>query len=444
RMVDGHWGHVRCLAGADGRESLQQPRFDENGMLFCLSDQNGWWQPWRERGGRLVVHELGDGGAQSAPYESRPESPVGCAPHTKDFDCAPAPWQLGTISYQPLAGSGLLLTRMRDGFGLLFEQGAHGLRQLAADYSRCRQLAVDDRSFYCIAGSADRTASVLKIDRDSGETSVLAGGEQPLPDTQLSRPQSLYFPTGQGESAHAYLYLPNNAEYCGMPGELPPLVVFVHGGPTSACYPVFDPRIQFWTQRGFAVVDVNYRGSSGFGRAYRHRLREQWGVLDVEDACQAVHALAVGGQIDPSRVFIRGSSAGGYTALCALVASDLFRGGASLYGVSDPLALRRVTHKFEADYLDWLIGDPQKNPERYDKRAPLRNAERITAPVIFFQGGQDAVVLPEQTESMVAQLRTGGVEVAYRLYPQERHGFRDAANLADALEREWRFYQRLL
>ncbi len=203
-----------------------------------------------------------------------------------------------------------------------------------------------------------------------------------------------------------------------MPGERPPLVVFIHGGPTSACYPVFDPRIQFWTQRGFAVVDVNYRGSSGFGRAYRHRLHEQWGVLDVEDACQAVHALVAGGQIDPSRVFIRGSSAGGYTALCALVASDLFRGGASLYGVSDPLALRRVTHKFEADYLDWLIGDPQKNPERCDERAPLRNAERITAPVIFFQGGQDAVVLPEQTESMVAKLRAGGVEVAYRIYPQ--------------------------
>jgi len=426
RTVDGHWGHVLCLAGADGQESLQQPRFAEDGTLYCLSDRDGGWQPWREHAGRVEPYEQKSAGAHTG------------------FDCASAPWQLGTISYQPLAGGGLLLTWMRDGFGLLFEQDAHGLRQLAAYYSRCRQLAVDDRSFYCIAGSADRTASVLKIDRDSGETSVLAGGEQPLPDTQLSRPQSLYFPTGQGESAHAYLYLPNNAKYCGMPGERPPLVVFIHGGPTSACYPVFDPRIQFWTQRGFAVVDVNYRGSSGFGRAYRHRLREQWGVLDVEDACQAVHALAAGGQIDPSRVFIRGSSAGGYTALCALVASDLFRGGASLYGVSDPLALRRVTHKFEADYLDWLIGDPQKNPERYDERAPLRNAERITAPVIFFQGGQDAVVLPEQTESMVAKLRAGGVEVAYRLYPQERHGFRDAVNLADALEREWRFYQRLL
>ncbi|WP_312374470.1 alpha/beta hydrolase family protein [Stutzerimonas nitrititolerans] len=443
RMVEGRWGNARCLAGADGQESLQQARFAEDGTLYCLSDRAGGWQPWCECAGRFVMHEFG--GARSAPYESWPESPVGCAPRTKDFDCAPAPWQLGMTSYQPLAGGGLLLTHMRDGFGLLFEhEVGGGARQLAKDYSRCRQLAVDERFFYCIAGSADRTASVLKIDRHSGETSVLAGGEQPLLDAQLSRPQSLYFPTGQGESAHAYLYLPNNAEYCGMPGERPPLVVFIHGGPTSACYPVFDSRIQFWTQRGFAVVDVNYRGSSGFGRAYRHRLREQWGVLDVEDACQAVHALAAGGQIDPSRMFIRGSSAGGYTALCALVASDLFRGGASLYGVSDPLALRRVTHKFEGDYLDWLIGDPQKNPERYSERTPLRNAGRITAPVIFFQGGQDAVVLPDQTEAMVSALQARSVAVEYRQYPQERHGFRDAQNLADALEREWRFYQRLL
>ena len=192
------------------------------------------------------------------------------------------------------------------------------------------------------------------------------------------------------------------------------------------------------------MADINYRGSSGFGRAYRQRLCGQWGVLDVEDARAAVAELGRRGLIDPSRTFIRGSSAGGYTALNALVADAGFRGGASLYGVSDPLALRRVTHKFEADYLDWLIGDPEVDAERYDQRTPLAHAERIRVPVIFFQGGLDAVVLPEQTESMVAALREHGVKVEYRLYPEERHGFRQAHHLADALKRECRFYQGLL
>ncbi|MCQ4269188.1 prolyl oligopeptidase family serine peptidase, partial [Pseudomonas stutzeri] len=184
--------------------------------------------------------------------------------------------------------------------------------------------------------------------------------------------------------------------------------------------------------------------SSGFGRAYRMRLREQWGVLDVEDACRVVDALAERGWIDATRAFIRGSSAGGYTALCALAADSRWRGGASLYGVSDPLALRRGTHKFEGDYLDWLIGDPYQVPQRFQQRAPLHNAGRIEAPVIFFQGGRDAVVLPGQTESMVEALRARGVPVEYRLYPEERHGFRQARHLADALTGEWRFYQRLL
>ncbi|MBE7377156.1 alpha/beta hydrolase family protein [Pseudomonas lopnurensis] len=430
RMADGQWGDGRCLAGADGEQSLQQPRFAADGRLYCLSDRHGGWQPWCEQQERLVPYPLAE--------ERHGEGQGG-------FDCAPAPWQLGTISYLPLAAGGLLLTHMVDGFASLFEHAADGSeRQLAGEYSRCRQLAMDDPYVFCIAGSPERTPAVLAIERASGDVRILAGGERPLPANQVSHPQPLRFATGEGETAHAFFYPPRNAGCRGRPGERPPLVVFAHGGPTSACYPVFDPRIQFWTQRGFAVVDVNYRGSSGFGRAYRQRLHEQWGVVDVEDVCQAARALAARGLIDPARVFVRGSSAGGFTALCALAASDLFRGGASLYGVSDPLALRRVTHKFEGDYLDWLIGDPQRVPQRFRERAPLHNADRIDAPVIFFQGGQDTVVPPEQTEAMVAALRRRGVAVEYRRYPQERHGFREARNQADALEREWRFYQRLL
>lgn len=421
---DGQAREPRCLAGAAGDESLQQPRFAADGTLYCLSDRAGWWQPWLVQGDTLVPEKH----AASQPY-----------------DHAPAPWQLATNSYLPLPAGAMLLTRMVNGYGVLVEQDADGReRSLALQYSRCRQLAADKDHYYCIAGAPDQAPAVLAIDRATGEVEILAGGEQPLPVEQISRAQAFSFLTGPGETAHAFFYAPSNAHYRATRDEQPPLVVFMHGGPTSASYPVFDPRIQYWTQRGFAVADINYRGSSGFGRAYRQRLRGEWGVVDVEDAWAAVRCLASQRRIDPARTFIRGSSAGGYSALSVLAAGAGFSGGASLYGVSDPLALRRITHKFEADYLDWLIGDPERDAERYRQRTPLSHAERIRVPVIFFQGGLDAVVLPEQTESMVAALREQDVPVQYWLYPEERHGFRQAKNLADALERECRFYQTLL
>lgn len=423
-LPSGRLVNMVCLAGGDGSESLQQPRFAPDGTLVCLSDRAGWWQPWQQQGDALVALDR-----------------LAC----QRFDHAPAPWQLSTTSYVPLANKELLVTRLVDGYGLLFEHRQDGSeRQLAAEYSRCRQLAVDDYRYYCIAGASDRAPAILAIDRTTAEIDVLAGGEQPLAADQVSTPQPFTFAVAHEDTAHAFIYPPKNAAFRGPSGEQPPLVVFMHGGPTSASYPVFDPRIQYWTQRGFAVADINYRGSSGFGRSYRQRLRGEWGVVEVEDACAAVYSLAVSGQIDPARTFIRGSSAGGYSALCALAAKTGFTGGASLYGVSDPLALRRMTHKFEADYLDWLIGDPDHDAERYTARTPLNNAAEIQVPVIFFQGGLDAVVLPEQTVSMVAALRERGVQVEYCLYPEERHGFRQAANLADALERECRFYQALL
>ncbi len=423
-LPDGGLAPAVCIAGSDDPESLQQPRFASNGDLFCLTDRAGWWQPWQNQGDAFV--------------------PVDRFVQHR-FDHAPAPWQMATVSYVPLADGAWLSTRLVNGYGLLFEHDSGGSeRQLAPAYSRCRQLAVDEHHYYCIAGAPDRMPAVLAIERLTGEIAILAGGEQPLPAEQLSCAQPFSFATGQEEVAHAFFYPPRNAGYRGLPAEKPPLVVFMHGGPTSASYPVFDPRIQYWTQRGFAVADINYRGSSGFGRAYRQRLRGDWGVVDVEDGCAAVQSLAVCGRIDSARTFIRGSSAGGYSVLCALAADVGFSGGASLYGVSDPMALRRVTHKFEADYLDWLIGDPERNAQRYRERTPLNNAAQIRVPVIFFQGGLDAVVLPQQTESMVAALREQGVQVEYCLYPHERHGFRQAANLADALERECRFYKALL
>ncbi|AOE85418.1 peptidase S9 [Pseudomonas sp. TCU-HL1] len=408
------WGPVETVAGGTGGESLQQPHFDEQGRLYCLSDRDGWWQPWRLEAKRL-----------------RP-LPAVLADH------ASAPWQLGGSHYLPDAG---LRTWLVDGRGYL---AADNGVPLATDYSRFRQLAADQRTYYCIAAGPQSASAVLAIDRDSGALQVLAGGSPGMPTGDLSRPQSVRFAVGTGEWAHAFFYPPCNVRYLGPQDQRPPLLVFCHGGPTSACQPVFDSRIQFWTQRGFAVADLDYRGSSGYGRAYRQRLAGGWGALDVEDARALLADLAGRGWVDPGRAFIRGASAGGFTTLLALVGDTPFRGGASYYGVSDPLVLREKTHKFEADYLDWLIGDPLREAERYRQRTPLLRAAEIGAPVIFFQGGQDAVVVPEQTASMVAALQAAGRQVECHVYPEERHGFRQAANLAHALNAELGFYQRLL
>ncbi|NER64692.1 S9 family peptidase [Pseudomonas sp. MAFF212427] len=414
--LDAHtWGEPRCVAGADAQpESLQQPRFDPAGRLYCLSDRNGYWQPWAETAGGWAA------------------LPAAAADH------AGAPWQLGASTWLPLGGDEYLASWFEGGFSRLGVRRADGtLDDYSGAYSRFRCLDIDDRHLYVIAASAISTPAILVIDRRSHAVQLLAGGVLPLPSEHISQPRSISYPSGDGQ-AHGFFYPAMNA------AEAPPLVVFVHGGPTSACYPVLDPRIQYWTQRGFAVADLNYRGSSSYGRAYRQALHLRWGEVDVEDACAVVGYLAGQGLVDPTQAFIRGGSAGGYTTLCALAFHDVFRGGASLYGVSDPLALTQSTHKFEGDYLDWLIGDPQRDAERYRARTPLLHAAQIKVPVIFFQGELDAVVVPEQTRSMLAALKANGVRAEGHFYPTERHGFRTAANLAHALEEEWKFYREVL
>jgi dipeptidyl aminopeptidase/acylaminoacyl peptidase len=424
RLADGGWTGKQVVAGQANDQSIQQPLFDRQQRLLALIDKNGYWQPWRESQA---------GSAQLQPLKCRAA------------DHAGAPWQLGARNYQTLDES-LLLSGFDAGFSWLAEREPSTGREhrMAIEYSRFRQLAADEQCFYAIAASPATGSQIIAIDRVSHELRVLASVDSALPADEVSQPQRLLYLSGAGESCHGFFYAPHNSRYCAAETEKPPLVIFLHGGPTSACYPVFDPRIQFWTQRGFAVADINYRGSSGFGRAYRLRLQGCWGEVDVEDAEAAVRHLAQAGLIDPQRAFIRGASAGGYTALCALAFTEAFAGGASLYGVSDPLSLRRVTHKFEADYLDWLIGDPERDVQRYQARTPLLHAGQIHAPVIFFQGALDAVVLPEQTAHMVAALEQRGVKVASHVFPLERHGFRQAENLAAALDAELDFYLHLL
>ena len=412
RLGDGSWGAARCIAGDD--ESLQQPRFDAEGRLYCLSDRNGFWQPWGEVGGQ---------------WQALP---------AKAADHAAAPWQLGTSTWQALGPQSYLATWFEAGFGQLGLRSADGqMERFASAYTRFRNLAMDADYLYAVAASPISPPAVIAIDRVNHEVRILAGGAELLPAECISLPQSMMYES-DGEFAHGFFYPAASAKAPS------PLVVFIHGGPTSACYPVLDPRIQYWTQRGFAVADLNYRGSTGYGREYRQALHLNWGESDVQDACAAVEHLAKRGLIDASKVFIRGGSAGGYTALCALAFHDVFRAGASLYGVSDPIALGSATHKFEGDYLDWLIGDPEQDVERYRQRTPLLHAEQIKVPVIFFQGELDAVVVPQQTHSMLEALKANGIQAEGHFYAGERHGFRKAENLAHALEEEWKFYCRVL
>jgi len=412
RQSDGSWGAARCIAAHD--ESLQQPRFDAQGRLYCLSDRNGFWQPWGEL----------DGGWQPLP--------------AKPADHAAAPWQLGTCTWLALGPQSYLASWFEGGFGQLGLRNVDGqVERFASAYSRFRNLAMDAEYIYAIAASPISPPAVIAIDRTNHEVHILAGGAELLPAECISLPQSMLYESA-GAFARGFFYPAVGAK------SPTPLVVFIHGGPTSACYPVLDPRIQYWTQRGFAVADLNYRGSTGYGREYRQALHLSWGESDVQDACAAVQHLAERGLIDAGKAFIRGGSAGGYTTLCALAFGDVFRAGASLYGVSDPVALGRATHKFEGDYLDWLIGDPQQDAERYRQRTPLLHAAQINVPVIFFQGELDAVVVPEQTRSMLDALKLNGIEAVGHFYAGERHGFRKAENLAHALEEEWKFYCRVL
>ncbi len=408
RLAEDAFSSPRCVAGAEGKESIQQPRFDAENHLYCLTDRGGFWQPWVETSDGLRA------------------LPAAQADH------APAPWQLGGCTWLPVKES-FLASWTEGGFGRLMLGG----EDFTGDYSRFRHLALDQQFVYCIAASPISPSAVIAIDRATRKVQVLAGGVAPLPAERISRPQTLRYPSGTGE-AHGFFYPAMNNE------ARPPLVVFIHGGPTSACYPMLDPRIQYWTQRGFAVADLNYRGSSGYGREYRQALHLSWGEVDVEDACAVVASLAEQGLIDGERAFIRGGSAGGYTTLCALAFHQVFRAGASLYGVSDPVALARATHKFEGDYLDWLIGDPEQDAERYAARTPLLHASNIRVPVIFFQGELDAVVVPQQTRDMVTALERNGIDVEAHYYADERHGFRRAVNQAHALEQEWKFYRRVM
>jgi dipeptidyl aminopeptidase/acylaminoacyl peptidase len=295
-----------------------------------------------------------------------------------------------------------------------------------------------DRVFL-IGGSWSTASEVAELNNRVLKRSAKIG----LEEVDFSRPEPIAFPTAGGKIAFALFYQPANSKFTGPADQRPPLLVISHGGPTSATSSRLNLGLQFWTSRGFAVVDVNYGGSTGYGRKYRERLNGQWGIVDVQDCIAAVQYLAQRGDVDANRVAIRGHSAGGYTTLCALVGSKVFAAGASHFGVADLRALMVDSHKFEARYLDRLIGPYPEAAEVYRRRSPVNHADQLSCPVILFQGLEDKVVPPSQAEIFVAALRKKGLPFAYVSFAGEGHGFRKAQTIQRVVEAELYFYSRV-
>jgi dipeptidyl aminopeptidase/acylaminoacyl peptidase len=306
------------------------------------------------------------------------------------------------------------------------------------------QLVTGNGRALLLAGQPARSSAIMSFDVATGRWDVLKTAMQSdLDPAYVSQAEPIHFPTSGGETAHAFYYPPRNPHHVPQPGETPPLLVLAHGGPTGSASMTLNPAVQFWTTRGFAVLDVNYRGSTGYGRAYRDRLKGNWGIFDVDDCVHGARYIAETGRADPNRLAIRGGSAGGYTTLAALTFRDAFRAGASYYGVSDLESLMADTHKFEARYLDSMIGPFPERRDLYRERSPVNFPDRLRCPVIFFQGLLDKVVPPNQAEMMVEALRRKGIPVEYHAFEGEQHGFRKAETIERALAAELAFYGRV-
>jgi dipeptidyl aminopeptidase/acylaminoacyl peptidase len=415
---DGPSGVARKVAGRPA-ESLFQPRFDADGRLFVVSDQSNWWN--------LV--QVGDSGTKAIQHEA---SEIG---HPQ--------WVFGLSRWAFIDRASVLASVTRDGCDVLsrIEIESGRTKEWPSAFSSIGGIDVQNGWATVIAGSATLPAGlyVWRIE-DGAPRCVRESTSLKIPEDAISRADAVEFASVDGRTTHAFVYRPRSRSNRPAPGERYPLLVKSHGGPTAATSSALDPRIQFWTSRGFVVADVNYGGSTGYGRHYRDLLESAWGIVDVEDCVAVARALAADGLVDEDRLAISGGSAGGYTTLCALTFHDAFSAGASHYGISDLEALARDTHKFESRYTDWLVGPLPGERARYVERSPIHHHESLDCPVIFFQGLEDRVVPPNQAEAMVAVLEKRGITHAYVPFEGEQHGFRRAENIRTALDGELYFY----
>lgn len=439
----------RCVAGGPA-ESVFQPEWSPGGVLYFVSDRaasagsaaDGWWNLYRWQNGRVEPLLEMDAALPQAEF-GLPQ------------------WVFGMSTYGFESEDWLVCAYTQNGIWHLarLNSGRKTLHPLETPYTAISQVrvlpapsgaarpersAVRGRAILCAASPLE-SSSFVEVDLPTGNSRVLRrSAEMALHPGYLSLPEAIRFDTGGGQKAQGFFYPPRNKDFTAPEGAAPPLIVMIHGGPTAAADNGLKLKIQYWTSRGFAVLNLNYRGSSGYGRAYRELLNGQWGLADVEDCVFGAKYLAEKGWVDPVRMLITGSSAGGFTALAALTFHEVFNAGSIYYGISDLETLTRDTHKFESRYTERLIAPYPEKREIYVQRSPIHFIERLNRPVIFFQGLDDKVVPPEQSEKMVQALRKKKIPVAYLTFQGEGHGFRRSENLCRALEAEYYFYARVL
>ncbi|WP_045858477.1 S9 family peptidase [Teredinibacter purpureus] len=422
--------YANHVAG-NGQESLFQPRFAPNGDLFFVSDTNNWWNLYR------------------IPYHSLLEKNVKPLPVTQETaECATPQWTFRMSTYDFLNEREILLTLTRNGSWslalLTLNNNTITPIDAASSLSVITGISCDTRSANTtgvFVGASPTAMPSIYCLQDKKLHAITASGLT-LSKKDISIPTAIEFPTGENHKAKAYgfYYPPTNAHFKNDNG-VPPCIVICHGGPTGATENALNLKIQYWTNRGFSVVDVNYRGSTGYGRTFRRSLHQKWGVYDVEDVCSAANYAVSQGWANPNQLIIKGSSAGGYTVLAALTFSQTFNAGVSLYGIGDLETLVRDTHKFEARYLDSLIGDYTTHKQRYLDRSPIHFVNNISCPLLVFQGLEDKVVPPNQAETMVAAVKKKGLQVNYVTFENEGHGFRQAHNIKTMLDEELAFYK---
>ncbi|MEP6518430.1 S9 family peptidase [Microcoleus vaginatus] len=426
--ADGSLGEKYLVAGGV-EESIFQPEWSPDGVLYFVSDKSNWWNFYRTVNPRL-------------PREQQEVEPL--CEMAAEFGLPQ--WVFGMSTYAVVSESKIICTYTQQGLWYLasLDLTTKQLTTIETPYTDISSVKARGETVVFLASSPTASTAIVQLNLATSQLEILRQSSNlSINPGYLSVPEPIEFPTQNNLTAFGFFYPPKNQDFAAPAGEKPPLVVKSHGGPTAATSSSMNLKIQYWTSRGFAVLDVNYGGSTGYGREYRKRLQDSWGIVDVDDCANGAKYLAQKGLVDGERMAIAGGSAGGYTTLCALIFRDVFKAGASYYGVSDLEALATDTHKFEARYLDGLIGPYPERKDLYVARSPIHSAERLSCPVIFFQGLEDKVVPPNQAEMMVEILKAKGLPVAYVAYEGEHHGFRRAENIKRTLDGEFYFYSRV-